>query len=300
MLFSAKRASPARRILISSIPVPVFFYAGKNYERIGNQHFQEVFQPMKRLCMTSILIFVFLFLMHSASVLAEEKKDETAKPYWKISGQLEEACKCDAACPCWFGSKPTHMNCGGQLVYFIERGTYGDTKLDGLAFARMGQSPDGVAMMDSFGNWVFDYLYIDEKADAAQRKALEDISWATMGKASAKVEVRYVPISRMVTGKEHKIAIGQVGTFSAHLIEGLLGVPTITNAPGADPIRAHFQQGKTSSFLYTDASQNWNQKDSNYMFTDFEVDSEQYAKYNGAMMKMMDEMKQQQGMEHKH
>jgi hypothetical protein len=33
---------------------------------------------------------------------------------------LEEACKCDAACPCWFGNKPTHMNCGGDQVLFIE------------------------------------------------------------------------------------------------------------------------------------------------------------------------------------
>ncbi|PYI60522.1 MAG: hypothetical protein DMC59_02810, partial [Verrucomicrobia bacterium] len=53
-------------------------------------------------------------------------KDKTP---WKITGQLEEACSCDAACPCWFNSKPTKMTCGGCQVLFIEKGNYGNTKL---------------------------------------------------------------------------------------------------------------------------------------------------------------------------
>src|SRR5262245_3045319 len=48
------------------------------------------------------------------------------KTPWKIVGQLEEACRCNAACPCWFNSKPTHMNCGGGQILFIEKGTYGN------------------------------------------------------------------------------------------------------------------------------------------------------------------------------
>src|SRR5438477_2478168 len=89
----------------------------------------------------------------------EEKSDKTP---WKITGQLEEACSCDAACPCWFDSKPTKMTCGGAQVLFIEKGTYGDTNLDGLALATMGQSPEGKTMMESYGNWNFAYYYIDE------------------------------------------------------------------------------------------------------------------------------------------
>jgi hypothetical protein len=250
---------------------------------------------LKEACMKSILLILFFVLIVPLGATGEEKQ-----PYWKISGHLEEACKCDAACPCWFGNKPTHMNCGGQLVYFIEKGAYGNVRLDGLAFARTGQSPDGASMMDAYGNWIFDYLYIDERADAEQRKALEDISWTIQPKASASVEIRYVPITMTVEGKEHKITIGGYGTFSAHLLEGGLGgVPTIANAPGADPIRAQFQQGETSSFRYADASQVWNQQKSNYMYTNFEVDSEQYHKYNAAMMKKMEEMKKQKT-EHQH
>ncbi|MCI0416805.1 DUF1326 domain-containing protein [bacterium] len=257
---------------------------------------------MNLYCKFVLLIFVSVVVAFAAvSLMAEEKPAESKKVYWKIAGQLEEACKCNAACPCWFGSKPTHMNCGGQLVYFITKGKYGDASLDGLAFARTGQSPDGQAMMDAFGNWVFDYSYIDEKANAEQRKALEEISWMIMSKASANVKVLYVPITRKIDGNVHQITIGEVGTFSAHLMEGGLGgTPKISNAPGADPIRAEFQQGTTDAFKYTDASQNWNSQGSNYMFTNFEVDSEQYEKFNSMMMQKMEEMKKKKGTEHHH
>src|SRR5437899_10337933 len=74
---------------------------------------------------------------------ANEPKDKTP---CKITGQLEEACSCDAACPCWFNSKPTKMTCGGGQVLFIEKGNYGNVRLDGLAVATMGQSPEGQTM----------------------------------------------------------------------------------------------------------------------------------------------------------
>jgi hypothetical protein len=151
-------------------------------------------------------------------------------------------------------------------------------------------------MMDSFGNWVFDYLYIDEKANAEQRKALEEIQWAIQPKASENVQIRYVPITRTIEGNEHRITIGDQGTFSAHLIDGILGgPPKIINPPGADPIRAEYLQGVTTSFRYTDASQDWNSTNSNYMFGNFEVDSKQYNEYNAKVMQMMEEKKKAAG-----
>src|SRR5207245_9795984 len=49
---------------------------------------------------TSLLpcAFVAALLIHAAHVrAANEPKDTTP---WKITGQLDEACSCDAACPC--------------------------------------------------------------------------------------------------------------------------------------------------------------------------------------------------------
>src|SRR5207244_8643610 len=84
---------------------------------------------------------------------------------WKITGQLEEACSCNAACPCWFDSKPTRATCGGNQVLFIQKGNYGNVKLDGLAVANYAQSPENQTMMDSFGKWNFSTNYIDEKSE---------------------------------------------------------------------------------------------------------------------------------------
>ena len=219
---------------------------------------------------------------------ADQPKDTTP---WKITGQLEEACSCDAACPCWFNSKPTKMKCGGGQVLFIQKGNYGKLKLDGLAIASMGQSPEGQTMMESFGNWDFSYNYIDEKATPEQRKALEAILTRVLDPgASKKTETRYVAIARKIEGKDHEITLGQYGKFRGHLIEGGLGgAPKIANPPGADLIHKEYAQGRTSTMTYNDAEQNWSWDNSNYMFGTFTVDNVQYEKYAAGLAQKMGE-----------
>jgi hypothetical protein len=124
---------------------------------------------------------------------------------------LEEACTCNGACPCWFDSKPTKETCGGQQVLFIEKGKYGNVPLNGLAIANTVQSPEGKTMMQSFGNWKFSYLYVDEKATPAQREALEHIGKTVLPYGgSPRTKIRYVPITRTFRGNEHQIAVGNV------------------------------------------------------------------------------------------
>lgn len=216
-------------------------------------------------------------------------------PAWKIAGQLEEACTCDSACPCWFGSKPTKMSCGGGQVLFIEKGTYGDVPLDGLAMANMAQSPKGKSMMESFGEWDYSYLYIDEKASPEQRKALEAVGRIVLPvAASKKVEVRTAPITRTVDDKLHKISLGQYGSFSGHVIDGGLGGSSkIVNPPGADPLHAEYLQGNNTQLVYKDAGQNINVSGTNYMFANFVVDSEQYAKFTAGLSQKMEAMKKE-------
>src|SRR5947208_8543076 len=193
---------------------------------------------------------------------ANEPKDQIP---WKITGQLEEACSCDAACPCWFGSKPTKMTCGGGQVLFIQKGNYGKVRLDGLAIAAMGQSPEGQTMMESFGNWNFSYNYIDEKATSEQRKALEAIAAKVLTPgASKKTETRYVPITRKIEGKDHEVTLGQYGKFRGRLVEGGLGGAwKIANQLGADRLHQEYAQGRTSKMTYNDADQKWSWDNSN-------------------------------------
>jgi hypothetical protein len=239
---------------------------------------------------TSILIPL---MMMAATMLsaAEEKKDQSAKGvHWKIAGDLEEACSCSPACPCWFESKPTKMTCDGTQVFFISKGTYGDTKLDGLAIASFGQSPEGESMMESFGHWNFSYLYVDEKATPEQRKAHQEIGMQTMpNAASKKTEVRFVPITRTMNGDEHEITIGKLGSFKGKLVEGGLGGKVkISNPPGADLFHKEYVQGRNSSLVYTDADQNWKHEGTNYMQGKFSVTSEENAKYASGLAQKME------------
>jgi hypothetical protein len=222
------------------------------------------------------------------SHLAVADKPASNTP-WKIVGQLEEACSCAKACPCWFDSKPTRSMCSGNQVLFIEKGHYGDVVLDGLAVANFAQSPEGKGMMESFGHWNFSYLYIDEKANPEQRKALEAVgSTITPMAGATKHEIRVVPITRTITGKEHKITIGKFGTYSGHLVEGGMGGSSrIVNPPGADPLHKEYEQGETTAFTYTDAEQNWSFQGTNYMFGTFELDDVMYAKYAAGLSQKM-------------
>src|SRR6202171_4441445 len=98
------------------------------------------------------------------------------KTSWKLSGELEEACSCRAACPCWFKSLPSRMTCDGGQIIFITKGRYGKIPLEGLALAQFVQSPEHQSMFESFGKWNFDYVYLDDKANEQQRQALKDLA----------------------------------------------------------------------------------------------------------------------------
>jgi hypothetical protein len=236
------------------------------------------------------IVSALLLLLTAAAATAADAK--TATPPWKVSGQLEEACSCDAACPCWFDSKPTRMNCSGGFALFIDKGKYGDVPLDGLAVAIIGQNPDGTTMMGSIGNWNFAYVYVDEKASPEQRKALEEIAKATSPPMAPpdRTKIRYIPITRRVDGSEHVVTLGPYGSFSGHLVDGGLGGPSkIVNSTGADPIRKEYMQGRTTRQTYNDAGQKWDWSNSNYMFATFDVTSEDYAKFAQAMTQKMQE-----------
>jgi len=218
--------------------------------------------------------------------------DQQEKVAWRIAGEFEEACTCAAACPCWFGSKPTRMKCGGRQALFIENGHYGKVTLDGLAVAAMGQSPAGQSMMESFGNWDFAHIYVDDRATAEQRKALEAIMRTIAGPASKNMEVRYVSLTRTVQDGIHTVHLGNHGSFSGKLDEGGLGGrTTIMNPPGADPLRKQYHQGHTRSLKYSDAGQNWNVSGTNYMHHRFEITSDDYEKFAAGLAQKMQQMK---------
>jgi hypothetical protein len=221
--------------------------------------------------------------------------DEAANPDktpWKVNAELEEACSCQAACPCWFKSKPSRMTCDGVQAIFIRKGHYGNVSLDGLAVAEFVQSPEGKSMFESFGNFNFDYVYIDEKATEEQRQALKALAAHFFPPFAKTREFRFVPITRKIDGGEHSVTVGQYGAFAGHLIEGGFGgAPKVSNPPLADPTHKQFLQGAATELTYKDAGQGWKYHDSNYMYNRFETDHKEYARFEADMARKMAETK---------
>ena len=124
---------------------------------------------------------------------------------WWIRGTYFESCNCDAICPCRRvdgvpGGRSTHGVCMGVLSWLVEEGAAAGTDLAGLPVALALRYSD-----DELGSpWTW-ILYLEARASAEQRAALEDIFSGRRGgdaehhfpwvwKASERVAVRAVEI----------------------------------------------------------------------------------------------------------
>jgi len=89
---------------------------------------------------------------------------------WYVEGIEFGSCNCIYASPCQFEALPTYGNCCGFEVLRIERGHFGDVKLDGskvaLLYAWPGPIFEGKGEMQ---------VIVDEHASERQRDALMKI-----------------------------------------------------------------------------------------------------------------------------
>jgi len=89
---------------------------------------------------------------------------------WKIKGREFANCNCAYGCPCQFNALPTYGDCRAVVGYEIDEGHFGETRLDGLLAALVVSWPGPIHHGDGTMQAI-----IDERADDAQRKALEKI-----------------------------------------------------------------------------------------------------------------------------
>ncbi len=93
-----------------------------------------------------------------------------AKIDWRVEGVAYGNCNCDYSCPCQFELLPSNGNCQGFEVLQVDKGHYGDVKLDGLRAVMIYSWPG--AIFEGKGEM---QVIIDERADQPQRDALDSI-----------------------------------------------------------------------------------------------------------------------------
>jgi len=100
-------------------------------------------------------------------------------------------CNCALGCPCQFNALPTHGHCRAHTFIQIERGHFGDVKLDGLRWGIMGQWPGPIHL----GKGTFQVI-VEERANPKQRAALEAIG---QGRETEPGKLIWQVFSAMVT-----------------------------------------------------------------------------------------------------
>lgn len=131
---------------------------------------------------------------------------------WNFKADFIQACSCDYGCPCEFSAPPTRGFCEGMVAYKITSGRYGDLSLDGIGMALAVRWPK--AIYEGNGEAC---LYIDEKANQAQRDALMEIASGKAGGLPFEIlvttfskinEPRFVPIEFRMNGRNSSVRVG--------------------------------------------------------------------------------------------
>ena len=95
---------------------------------------------------------------------------------WRLTGRVLIACNCDWGCPCNFNALPSKGHCEGGWTWHVEQGAADGVRLDGLSFSVYVKWPG--AIHEGRGEGV---LLIDERADASQRAAIEELLGGKVG-----------------------------------------------------------------------------------------------------------------------
>ncbi len=192
---------------------------------------------------------------------------------WEISGNYLESCNCEAACQCVFLSPPDTGECTVVVGWHVEKGHMGAVRLDGLNFAVAVHSPGPMTKV----KWTL-AGYVDAKAEAAQRKALETIlsgqaggHFAVLGSFVGKVlGIGSARIDFEAKGKQRRMKLGDVGAVDIQAIDGVGGQEvTVKNNPLAIVPGEPMVVARSSQLSYHDHGLKWEESGKNGFFSPF-------------------------------
>ncbi|HEY0777034.1 MAG TPA: DUF1326 domain-containing protein [Gemmatirosa sp.] len=172
---------------------------------------------------------------------------------WQVTGSYYEVCNCEAICPCRRqgdrkGGRSTYGTCDFALSWLITEGRANTRDLGGLSVVMAGRYSD-----DEPGEPWRVVLYVDERGDAEQQRALADIFLGRAGGVTLRnyaqvigevYAVRPAHIALDHTPNAERIAAG--GYLSAHTARPVLTEARIScgipghDAPGQEIVAEHF------------------------------------------------------------
>jgi hypothetical protein len=132
---------------------------------------------------------------------------------WRLAGEYFETCNCDYLCPCpesHSQAAPTRGDCIAALAFHVIEGNVGALALGDLSFIVVLRTPGPMAR----GGWTVGVI-ADERADAAQRAALDTILTGKRGGPPARFAlvaadhkgVEYRPIRFAGSGMSFSVAV---------------------------------------------------------------------------------------------
>jgi hypothetical protein len=201
---------------------------------------------------------------------------------WRIKGEYLENCNCEVLCPCLLGprgpkggalARPTEGHCDVPVVFQIESGEYGQTRLDGTHAALVVYTPGVMGE----GNWTAG-LYVDERASPEQRQALEAIFSGKAGGVMAGIAglvstwlpTRIVAIRFGKEGRRRSASIPGVLDVEIEGVEGRDGKSEVWLENVKHFVASRLAAARATRSSYRDHQFTWNNTGRNAHYAAFE------------------------------
>jgi hypothetical protein len=176
---------------------------------------------------------------------------------YRVEGDYFEACGCDVSCDCIYLAPATREHCDVFFAWNIHRGRSDGVNLAGLRAALGVHSPK--RMTD--GGWRVE-LFVDDRADPEQAKALAAIFSGSAGGHLAKVvpligevaAVHSAAISFAVEGRKRRLRVGEALEMDAEELTGGDGKSAIVISNALlGAVTQPLRQGRAGTIRYAGA-----------------------------------------------
>src|SRR5712692_9833030 len=219
-----------------------------------------------------------LFALFGSGLALIEPSAAPATPQWSVEGQWVDTCSCRIACPCWKKELPTLGHCSEMIFFHIDKGHYGETKLDGIELLQVASSAKGkpAAQSRKDKDYEISNLYIPESLSADQAAAVEAIfsRLAFSGSIAKKHATKRAGLRKQLTPERLKVEIPGMLVADVRMEKDSSGTPKPFPYPTTiHPMLGPGTQGVSIDFEFHDDGFSWKFAERNGLFARFSYSS---------------------------